>query len=99
MKLNHKKLKQNTLSLTEFTRDFTPEQKKLVQTEIKYYYLLQEIQKLRKQVGLTQAKLAQKANLPRTTITKIESGTHNPTLNTLMRIASALGKELNITLT
>jgi DNA-binding XRE family transcriptional regulator len=99
MKLNWEKVKQNTISLEEAFSDFTPEDHRKVNDLVRYYTVLMELTKLRKKLGLTQAKLAQKADLPRTTITKIESGTHNPTLNTLMRIASALGKELKITLT
>ena len=40
--------------------------------------------------------LAKKANLPRTTITKIESGTYNPIVSTLAAMASAINKKLEI---
>lgn len=41
--------------------------------------------------------ILKKADLPRTTITKIESGSYNPTIQTLMRISSAMDKKLKIT--
>jgi len=40
--------------------------------------------------------LAKKAAIPRTTITKVESGKYNPTVSTLMSIASAMNKTLQI---
>lgn len=89
-------LKQQTISLAEFSQDFTAQQEKTVTNEIRYYDVLIELKKLRKQLGLTQEQLATKAALPRTTITKIESGTYNPTLNTLVTIASAMNKKLQV---
>ena len=85
-----------TVSLEEVFQDFTPEQEKIAEAEMRYYDVLLELKKLRNKLGLTQAELAQKALLPRTTISKIESGSYNPTLNTLMSIAAALNKNLRI---
>ena len=52
-----------------------------------------EVRKLRKQSKLTQAQLAKKVNMKREFISRIESGEQNVTLETLMRIAQAVGKE------
>ena len=94
------KLKQSinekTISLEEFSRDFTLEQNKIVEDELRYYTVVAELRRLRKESGLTQAELAKRAEVPRTTITKIESGTYNPTLSTLMTIASALNKKVQV---
>lgn len=94
------KLKQSinekTISLEEFSRDFTLEQNKIVEDELRYYTVVAELRQLRKESGLTQAELAKRAEVPRTTITKIESGTYNPTLSTLMTIASALNKKVQV---
>jgi DNA-binding XRE family transcriptional regulator len=89
-------LKQNTSSLDDVFKNLTPEQEKIVEDEIRYYDVLVELRNLRKQKGLTQAQLAIKASVPRTTITKIESGNYNPTINTLMSIASAMDKKLQV---
>ena len=45
---------------------------------------------------LTQEELAQKAGVTQTTIARIESGTNNPTITTITRVAQALGKELRL---
>ena len=91
-----KVINDNTVSAEEAFRGFTPEQKKIADAEIRYYDVLVELKKLRKQMGLTQEELAVKAKLPRTTITKIESGGYNPTINTLMSIAAAMDKKLQL---
>ena len=50
------------------------------------------IRKLREKRGLSQEKLARLADVANNTIIKIESGENpNPTINTLERIAKALG--------
>ena len=91
-------LEKNTISWSEYSQDFTSEQKSIIENEIVYYDALQTLKKTRKDQGLTQATLAKKANMPRTTITKVESGSYNPTLNTLMNMATAMGKRLRIIL-
>lgn len=48
------------------------------------------LQNLRKKQNITQQQLAKKAGLPRTTLSHIESGSANPTLHNLSRIATAL---------
>ena len=45
---------------------------------------------------LTQEELAKKAGVTQNTITRLESGTTNPTFATITRVASALGKELSL---
>ena len=45
---------------------------------------------LRTARGLTQAQLAQSAGIPRSTVTHMESGAGNPSLNNLARVAAAL---------
>ena len=85
-----------TIPLRELSRDFTSKQKKETANIIKYYDVLVALKKARKDRGFTQQELAVKAHVPRTTITKIESGKHNPTLNTLMAITSAMNKNLQI---
>lgn len=45
---------------------------------------------------LTQEELARKAGVNQTTIARIESGTNNPTVATVSRVAAALGKEFKL---
>src|SRR5258706_12809447 len=87
-------IEENTVSLEEVMGKFTEEQNRIVESEIRYYDLLVELRRIRKKLGLSQQTLAEKAKLPRTTITKIESGTYNPTINTLMSIAYAMDEKL-----
>jgi DNA-binding XRE family transcriptional regulator len=89
-------IKENTVSLKHVFSDLTDEEKKVVDKGIIRYDMLLNIKLLRKRLKLSQAKFAEKANLPRTTITKIESGSYNPTVNTLMSIAYALNKKLEV---
>ena len=49
-------------------------------------------------LGLTQEKLAELAGVQQSLIARLESGKHNPTLNTLRRVARALGCSLKIQL-
>lgn len=93
-----KKIQNNTVSIEEFSSKFTTEQQEIVTAEIKYYDLVIALKQTRKKLGLTQEELAKKANIPRTTVTKVESGNYNPTLQTLMSLATAMNKQLKISL-
>ncbi len=51
-----------------------------------------KIKQLRNKQGLTQDELARKANLPYTTLTKIETNViTKPTIQTVVKIANGLG--------
>lgn len=91
-------MKNNTITLEEFSKDFTFKDKKLIEVEVLYYDILVALRKLRKKLGLTQKQLAKKASIPRTTISKVESGAYNPTLQTIVNIASAMNKKIKIKL-
>ena len=52
----------------------------------------------RKLQGMTQAELAKRAGVPRSNITRFESGNYNPSLEQLVRIAAALGMMLQVQL-
>ena len=52
----------------------------------------------RKLQGMTQAELAKRAGIPRSNITRFESGNYNPSLEQLVRIATALGMMLQVQL-
>lgn len=51
---------------------------------------------IRKSRGLTQKQLSEMSGISTTTISNIESGDNSYTLRSLIRIANALGYEINI---
>jgi len=54
-----------------------------------------KIQALRKDVGITQEKLAERTGLDRTYISDIERGVRNPSLKSLQKLADALHTSLS----
>ena len=60
--------------------------------------VIEQYVQCRKRQGLTQAELAKRAGVPRTNITRFESGSYNPSLELLVRIAAALGMSLQMQL-
>ena len=90
--------KKNTVSVNEISKDFTKRDWQEVENEKKYYQIVVALRNEREKLGFTQAKLAEKSSLPRTTITKVESGARNTTLQTLMTMAQAMGKNLELKL-
>lgn len=61
--------------------------------------IIEQYVRCRKLQGMTQAELARRAGIPRTNITRFESGNYNPSLEMLVRIAAALDVSLQIQLT
>lgn len=89
-------IKKKTVSLDQLEKKLTPFQKKVIAKEKKYYDLILALKETRKNQGLTQEELSELSDMPRTTITKIESGRRNTTLDTLMNLATAMGKKVEI---
>lgn len=54
-----------------------------------------QIRKFRKEAGLTQHQLSEKADLPQSHVSVLERGKHSPSHKTLSKIAEALGIELH----
>ncbi len=52
----------------------------------------------RKRAGLTQAELARRAGLSQPAVARLEDPDHNPTLDMLERVATALGARLEVDL-
>lgn len=69
------------------------EEQEEIKLRAKFILARIEIRKLRKKEKLTQAQLAKKMNVKREFLSRIESGEQNVTLETLIKIASAVGKE------
>lgn len=62
--------------------------------EITRLRLAREIRALRTKKHLTQELVAEKAGMPQSVVARIESGTRSVSVDTLGRIAYALGKEV-----
>lgn len=62
------------------------------------YKVAGEFIRLRKRQGLSQTEVARRAGLKQPAIARLESGAVKPTLDTIQRVAHALGRELEVTL-
>lgn len=60
------------------------------------YRLADDLIRARLGKKMTQAELAEKAGVSRVVVARLESGTTNPTVETVSRVAGALGKELKL---
>ncbi len=54
--------------------------------------------RLRKEQGLSQSEVARRAGLRQPAVARLEAGAVRPTLDTIQRIARALGREVEISL-
>lgn len=72
------------------------ELKALVETELENLRIGAKIAKLRGKARLTQAKLAAKSGMASSKISAIENSTQNLTVGTLIKIAQATNKKLDI---
>lgn len=98
MKNNMKNKSPKTISLTQLVPEMSQKDRDFVETEKKYYHVVVALRKKRQGLGLTQEQLATISNIPRTTITRIESGSRNATIQTIMAMADAMGKRLELRL-
>ncbi len=96
--MNTSILKRNAISLSELNKDTTDDERKFIDAEKKYYKIVIALKKKREELGFTQEKLSFLSNIPRTTITKVESGSRNATLHTLISMAQAMGKNIEFRL-
>lgn len=60
------------------------------------YRLASELIAARLKRNLTQEELAEKSGVSRGVIARLESGTTNPTMSTVSRVAGALGKQIRL---
>jgi HTH-type transcriptional regulator / antitoxin HipB len=68
------------------------------EAELQADVIAYQLKQLRIKQHLTQEQLAEKVGLDKTQISKIEKGNRNLTLDTITRIASALGAKVNFSL-
>jgi len=62
------------------------------------YQLISEIIKARRDQNITQEELALRTGTQKSNISRLESGTYNPSLDFLSKLAKGLGKEIHIEL-
>ncbi|MBQ3178633.1 MAG: helix-turn-helix transcriptional regulator [Clostridia bacterium] len=62
------------------------------------YEIISQIIAERARQQITQEELALRAGTQKSNISRLESGTYNPSLDFLMKVARSLGKEIKITL-
>jgi len=60
------------------------------------FTIIQAIIDARKKTGLTQKQLSERTGIAQSDISKMENGNANPSLNTLKRLAAAMGMILKI---
>lgn len=90
------------IPLEEWSKQFTKEELKEAEKRLNYhqtvksYKIVQNLKRIREELGLTQQQVADKAKINRSIVAKVESGQRNATLNTLMKLAEAMGKELKV---
>jgi len=63
------------------------------------FAIIQAIIDARKTTGLTQKQLSEKTGIAQADISRLENGNANPSLNTLKRLADAMGMTLKIEFT
>jgi DNA-binding XRE family transcriptional regulator len=60
------------------------------------YELVSQIIEARKSMKMTQEELAKRAGTRKSNISRLESGSYNPSLDFLIKIANSLGKDVHI---
>ena len=60
------------------------------------YEIISQIIEARKNMKMTQKELAEKAGTSKSNISRLESGSYNPSLDFLIKIAKCLGKEISV---
>lgn len=60
------------------------------------YDVISQIIEARKENNMTQAELAKKVGTQKSNISRLESGSYNPSLDFLIKIAHCLGKDLKL---
>ena len=60
------------------------------------YDIIEQIVELRVNEGLNQTQIAKKLGTTQSAISRLESGDYNPTIEYLDKIATALGKKLEV---
>ena len=60
------------------------------------YEVVEQLKNARREQNVTQEMLAERVGTKKSNISRFESGTYNPSLDFLIRIAESLGKQIHI---
>ena len=60
------------------------------------YDVVQQLKEVRKSQNLTQELLAERVGTKKSNISRLESGSYNPSLDFLIKVAGSLGKQIYI---
>ena len=63
------------------------------------YEAIEQIIRARKEQNMTQEELAKRVGTQKSNISRLESGSYNPSLDFLVKVAESLGKHVSIHLT
>ncbi len=77
----------------EMKKEYIEREKKLIDIE---YNFISDFIKTRKDANLTQQQMADKANVIRTTVARIENLMTSPQLNTLIKLLEPIGYTIKI---
>jgi len=91
-----KKLKSHTFEQTFAKVLKSKKAKRAYEEELARRRLAHTVKETRVAKGLTQAAVARKADMPQSVIARLESGTHSVSVDTLSKIAAALGKHVEL---
>lgn len=72
----------------------------LIETQQKntLQYTADMFRQYRKSLGMTQSELGKRAGISQPNVTRFESGNYNPSLEFLVKVAGAMGKQVKISL-
>jgi len=85
--------KKELIDFDEIFAGYSKRRKDKILKKARYLKLAMALRKIRQRLKLSQQKLAQKMNVKREFIARIESGRQNVTLETLYKIGEAIGKK------
>ena len=96
----HEFMMENSESLDDFFTEMMKDSsyRESYQAEMNKLASAAALVEAREEAGLSQQKLADKAGVPKTTVSRIERG-NNTSIETLTKLASALGMKLKVTIT
>ena len=89
--------KENLINWKDMRKEiFSQNELEKLDFEAKQRIALREMKELREKYGYTQHTLSIKSGIPRSTISKMETGKRNVSIEKLVQIADALGRDLEI---
>jgi DNA-binding XRE family transcriptional regulator len=89
--------KENLIKWEDFEKElFSPKELEELEVKAQQRIALRQLRELRKEYNISQKALSIKSGIPRSTISKIETGQRNVSMAKLVQIANALDRDLEI---